>query len=137
MSINQTKINDFVRLATGEPIDAYSDAGAQRKRMFHTLGKSVARMLAAELDLPAGSYDIRSNLGGIAVCGEVTLHGEWIYVQLSQTPTGGHRFMYRSCRGRKDYTGGPNCWLDFQQLLDLSAAAKIMQQRVRALTSVA
>lgn len=38
-----------------------------------------------------------------------------IYIQLCQ---GSNRdaFMYRSCKGRKDYTGGPNRWMKWSTL---------------------
>ncbi|KAA3442046.1 hypothetical protein C7I87_32575 [Mesorhizobium sp. SARCC-RB16n] len=46
----------------------------QQKRRFHTTGRSKLKKLAAELALPPGSYDLRSNKAGIAVSGEITLH---------------------------------------------------------------
>jgi hypothetical protein len=59
--------------------------------------------------------DIRFNPGGIAVSGEATLHGDNIYVQVSADIS--HLgIMYRTCKGRKDYTGGPNCWMPFSRL---------------------
>lgn len=79
------------------------------KGSWHHEARTRMRRLAKELGLQAGTYDIRSNQGGIAVSGEVTLHGEGVYVQVSQS-TGGPSMgiLYRSCEGRKDYTGGIN-----------------------------
>ena len=101
-----------VGLASIRNIDAYTDNGASIKALFHSKGKTFLRNLAKELGLPKGSYDIRSNMGGIAVSGEVTLHGESLYVQLSESCVGGPGvgILYRSCKGRKDYTGGTNNW---------------------------
>lgn len=98
-------------------VDAYSDAGTERKVTLHKSGRSWLRYVAEALGLEPGSYDVRSNMGGIAVSGEVTLHGESIYVQLSESCLHpGISIMYRSCKGRKDYTGGSN---NFQRLADL------------------
>ncbi len=60
---------------------AYDDV---RKREFHRLARRQLGLLAKALDLPSGSYDLRSNMAGIAVSGEITLHAERIYVQTSQ-----------------------------------------------------
>ena len=54
-------------------------------------------------------YDLRSNEAGIAVSGEITLHADRLYVQVSQPATGGgYRHPVRSCRDRRDYVGGVN-----------------------------
>lgn len=112
---------ELVRLAT--KVDLSYNEG--QKATFHRLGKMVLRKLAAAMNLPKGSFDVRSNLGGIAVSGEVTLHGESIYVDLQQSSLGADMgFMVRSCNGRKDYTGGQNIWLKWDELLDLPKLAE-------------
>ena len=94
---------------------AYNDA---QKRSFHATGRKRLKALADALGLKAGTYDVRSNLGGIAVSGEATLHGEHLYVQICQPATGWDSgILIRTCKGRKDYTGGANhfaplSWLD-------------------------
>lgn len=92
------------------PINSYSAAGHIKKAKMHSSGRAFLRRLAADLGLAAGTFDIRSNQGGIAVSGEVTLHGEAIYVQISEwySAKGGASVLYRSCKGRKDYSGGQN-----------------------------
>lgn len=97
-------------------INAYSDAGAARKQAFHAAGKKFLKELAAKLGLQ--DYDLRSNAGGMAVSGEVTLHSDSLYVQLSESCVGpaGVSALYRDCKGRKDYTGGVN---NFVQVSDL------------------
>ncbi len=70
-------------------MDWYADCSyhAERKRRFHATARARLRQLVAELRLPAGRFDLRSNQGGIAVSGEITLHGEQIYVQVCQPAT--------------------------------------------------
>lgn len=77
--------------------------------------------------LPSGSFDLRSNKGGIAVSGEITLHHEAVYIQVSQSALGGGMgFLIRTCRGRRDYTGGANNWNPLALLDDIPAlAAKV------------
>lgn len=77
------------------------------KRAFHAAGRATLRALAKAMGLNKGEYDIRSNMGGIAVSGEITLHTESVYVQIGQFFSG-REVMYRTCQGRKDYTGGEN-----------------------------
>ncbi|CAN7624154.1 hypothetical protein [Pararhizobium sp. LjRoot238] len=75
----------------------------EQKRRFHSIARSRLKKLAAELSLPAGTYDIRSNKAGIAVSGESTLHHEQFYLQVGQFgPGSGHGILLRTCKGRKD-----------------------------------
>ena len=46
------------------------------KQRFHTAARARLRRLATTLGFPSGSFDLRSNPGGIAVSGEITLHHE-------------------------------------------------------------
>jgi hypothetical protein len=100
-----------------ENIDAYTDEGQVAKDAFHREGRKFLKALAEELNMAPGTYDLRNNRGGMAVSGEVTLHGERIYVQMSESCV--HRgvsILYRTCKGQKDYTGGHN---NFQSVRDL------------------
>ena len=98
---------------------------SEPKARFHRLGKLVAARVAVELGLPEGSYDIRSNKGGIAVCGEVTLHAENLYIQFSQSACGsGMDILYRFCKDRKDYTGGRNNYLTYETLAKFDKAVQ-------------
>jgi hypothetical protein len=54
------------------------DPGA--KRLFHNHARRRLFKLAEVLGFTAGMYDLRSNEGGIAVSGEVTLHADRLYV---------------------------------------------------------
>lgn len=79
----------------------------QQKRRFHTTARSRLKKLVAELALPPGSFDLRSNRAGIAVSGEITLHHDRTYIQVGQFGlSSGHGILIRTCKGRKDYTSG-------------------------------
>ncbi|MGH7086049.1 MAG: hypothetical protein ACREFN_13775 [Acetobacteraceae bacterium] len=81
----------------------------ERKRFFHTHARRQLRALADALGFSPDAYDLRSNEGGIAVSGEVTLHAERLYVQACQPATGADSgILFRSCAGRRDYVGGVN-----------------------------
>ncbi|MCW5738167.1 MAG: hypothetical protein KIS73_28860 [Enhydrobacter sp.] len=100
---------------------AYADA---QKRRFHTKARTRLRQLADQLGFCPGSYDLRNNAGGIAVSGEITLHHEAVYVQVSQPATGADTgILIRSCAGRRDYTGGRNHFAPLALLDDIPALA--------------
>lgn len=94
--------------ALASPIDGYAE-GAPRKVRMHQQGRAFLKRLAADLGLAHGQFDIRSNVAGPAVSGEVTLHADHIYVQLSEHYScAGVGVLYRTCKHRTDYTGGRN-----------------------------
>ena len=104
---------------------AYDDG---RKREFHRLARRQLGFLAKALDLPPGSFDLRSNMAGIAVSGEITLHAEHIYVQASQPFAGFDTgILIRTCKGRKDYTGGPNNFASLDLLHDRAKLARMVR----------
>jgi hypothetical protein len=101
----------------------------EAKQRWHNLARQVLRYYAKRLDLAPGSYDIRSNKAGPACSGEVTLHAEKVYFQLSAdnaTRTWG--FLYRHCDGLKDYTGGANRWMKPELLADERAVYQLLQE---------
>jgi hypothetical protein len=76
---------------------------------YHTHARRQLRALAAALDLCVGDYNLRSNEAGIAISGEITLHADRLYVQVSQSSMGPDAsILFRSCRDRSDYLGGVN-----------------------------
>jgi len=82
---------------------------AEAKRIFHSRARSQLRRVASALGLKPDTYDLRSNQAGIAVSGEIILHSDHLYVQVSQSAMGYHSgVLFRTCKGRKDYVGGPN-----------------------------
>ncbi len=100
---------------------AYAPAA---KRRFHNTARARLRQLAVALRFAPGSFDLRSNLAGIAVSGEITLHHDAVYVQVSQSCMGvGMGVLVRTCRSRRDYTGGQNNWLPLAALDDIPALA--------------
>jgi hypothetical protein len=111
-------LKSFVGLATGKDL-SYDYVG---KKLFHKLGKSVLRDIAKELGYVKGNFEIRSNKGGDAVSGDVILHANNLYINLSQSSFIGNVFMYRSCKGMTDYCGGTNHWMKFETLLDFPKA---------------
>jgi len=107
-------------------MDWYSSCSYEpdRKRRFHTVARARLRRLAREIGFPPASFDLRSNQGGIAVSGEITLHHERVYVQVSQPATRADSgILIRTCEGRRDYTGGPNHFAPLSMLDDLPALA--------------
>ncbi len=56
----------------------------------------------------------------IAVSGEITLHYDAVYIQVSQPATGHDSgILIRRCKGRKDYTGERNHFASLSLLDDL------------------
>lgn len=81
----------------------------EQKKTFQRQARVALRALAKELRLLPNSFDIRSCVGGIAVSGEIVLHGETIYIQVCQPATGADSgILIRACEGRRDYEGGRN-----------------------------
>jgi hypothetical protein len=97
----------------------------EAKRAFHTAARTLLLRLTKELDGYYGGRDpIRSNQGGMAVSGEITLHYNHLYVQISQSCLGDNRIvLFRSCDSRKDYTGHQNHFATALELCDSKALA--------------
>ena len=113
----------LVRLATLGSMDlGYSDL----KPEFHTKARRVLRYVAEQLGYKKGEFSIRSNMGGIAVSGETVLHADDIYIYMD-TGYMARQFMYRSCKGQKDYTGGTNHWMDWKDIRDIDKAIEKFQ----------
>lgn len=114
------RANTLADLA-GKHIDAYSNTGHARKEKYHSLARRKLRKLANLLGLTAKDYRLSTNKGGIAVCGETTLHTDSLYVQVSQSAFGrGQEIMFRKCDGRKDYCGGFNHFTSAGRLDDVA-----------------
>ena len=122
MKVRQVDIDIFTTNVS------YDDA---KKRVFHLHAGAILKALAKELGYQKGDFDLRHNQGGIAVSGEIILHSDNLYVQISQSALGpDHGFMWRVCRNRHDYTGLQNRWAKWEKLLDLPSLAREMQQAV-------
>lgn len=82
---------------------------ARFKRDAMAVGRALSGLLASQAD-------VRWNPGGIAVSGEVTVHGDHVYVMISADVDVGA--LVRTCRGRKDYTGGRNQYCSYKRPWD-------------------
>lgn len=99
-----------------------------QKEAFHRAARRALRRLASELGFAKNSFDLRCNRGGIAVSGEITLHHEHVYVQVSQPATGADSgILIRTCEGRRDYTGGPNHFAPLSLLEEVRALARTVK----------
>ena len=99
------------------------------KLRFHNAARKALRQVAIALQLQPGEYDLRSNKAGPAVSGEITLHGESIYIQVSQSCMGPRcGILIRSCNGRRDYTGGHNNFMPLNALHTPSAIAALARK---------
>jgi len=88
------------------------------KHIFHREGRQAMHRLAEALDLEQGSYDVRSDKGGVAISGDITLHGEEVWVRLSLGYLGpNHEVAFRRVKGRKDHFGDRNRWASVNELL--------------------
>jgi hypothetical protein len=100
----------------------------EAKRKFHIHARRQLSALAAALNLGGDQYDLRSNEAGIAVSGEITLHADRLYVQVSQSAMGSNSgILFRSCDGRRDYVGGVNNFVP----LDLLHQPKQLAHRIK------
>jgi hypothetical protein len=102
-----------------------------KKRLFHSQARRRLLGLAASLGLAPHEFDLRRNDGGIAVSGEATLHSDRLYVQVSQPATGNDTgILFRSCEGRRDYTGGQNHFASLDLLNQPAALAALIRRNV-------
>lgn len=91
---------------------------APAKKLFHSDGRKAMKRLADALGLLPDSYDVRSSHGGIAVSGDVILHGAEIQVCLSLGCMGpGQEVMFRRVAGRQDLVGDRNHWASVHDLV--------------------
>ena len=92
---------------------------AVAKDLFHADGRRAMRNLAHALTLPEGSYTIRSNRSDPSVSGEITLHGEEVWVQLSLGALGPeNEVSFRRVRGQHDLLGDRRRFAAIRELLN-------------------
>lgn len=103
---------------------------APAKKLFHSDGRKAMKRLADALGLEENSFDVRSHQGGIASSGEITLHGDEVYVQLSLGCMGpGNEVMFRRVSGRKDFCGERNHWASVHELVQPDCfAARLIRE---------
>jgi hypothetical protein len=96
----------------------------EQKRRFHATARARLRKLAAALGFAPDTWDLRSNQGGVAVSGEITMHHDRVYIQVCQPATGHDSgILIRTVAGRRDYTGGRNHFAPLSLLDDIPALA--------------
>lgn len=89
------------------------------KAQFKKESMALLRKVVKILELAKGTYDLRYNPAGIACSGDATLHAGNFYVSFNLDIC--NWVLVRTCKGRKDYTGGPNWQYSFSRLADYGA----------------
>jgi len=89
------------------------------KARFKKEAMALLRKVVKILGLERGTYDLRYNAAGIACSGDATLHADDVYVSFNLDHS--EWVLVRTCKGRKDYTGGPNRQYRFAQLVEEGA----------------
>ena len=112
---------DIQRFAKETEFEGYSISVVD-KITYHKLGKKFLKLVAKMLNLP--TFDVRSNMGGDAIVGEVILHTPSFYVSI------GTNFSYaRACQGMKDYSGGVNQTITDESLKSANDFIEFLQTR--------
>ena len=88
------------------------------KNKFHSTNKKFLKSIANELGLNPDQYDLRSNKGGPAVMGDVILHTDKFYAIVPGDFSHTNEVMIRTCKSRKDYSGGMNNWVQKDNALN-------------------
>lgn len=90
------------------------------KKAYLSMGRMILKRLAEQMGLSKGNCSVRLCEGGPAVAGEIILHSDHLYLQIHPAWAGqGAQIMYRTCKGQKDYSGGPNQRASIGELDDL------------------
>ncbi len=101
----------------------------EAKRAFHLDTKRALRAFAHYLGLTAHQYELRSNQAGPAVSGEITLHADTLYLQVSIGLMGpGREILFRRCNSRTDYCGHRNGFADIAALADHPKLANLIRR---------
>ena len=108
--MTKKQIINFVNLAKGK----LTYDNFENRLEFHKEGKKFLRYVAKQLGLQKGHFIIHSNMGGIAVSGEITLISDKLYICMG--PDFG--FYFRQCRSMIDYSGRRNHWMQWDDLLN-------------------
>lgn len=132
--MKQHILNSFVSLCDGE---SFSYVEAELKDQMHCNGRAVLKEFVEFLGLQKESYAIRSNYGGIAGSGEITLHAETFYMQINPgSALKNMEIMIRSCKGMNDYTGGTNNFCSIKDLRNPLLVTDLIFQVARNLKPV-
>ena len=110
MTITRKQLERFVTLTKEAQYDYIN------KEEYRKLGRRILKRVVELMGLNKGEYDIRWNPGGQACSGDHTLHANWFYLALHDN-IGSGWFYFRTCKGRKDYTGGHNQIVNWSWLI--------------------
>ena len=107
---------------------------------FRRIGKAAMKELANYLDLV--EVDIHFNPGGVAVSGDITLmgrdrDGKGIYVSMNKDMVSICQVLYRTIKHMKDYTGGTNHWMSFEELADIPTVIRKIKTAMYGYSDVA
>lgn len=114
--------------------ERFKDAAMSALRSLARALGEVPRRARALGERASRTCDVSWNAGGIAVSGEAVLHTTKVYVHVSKQfdpgplaggERGGGRVWWRTCKGRKDFTGGRNQHSSIAELEDGRLASKI------------
>jgi len=94
---------------------------AQRKEEYRRLSMRLLREVRKLLGGSAETIDVRFNPGGIAVCGDATLHSDSVYIQISAGSFDGLGVLVRAVSSRKDYLGAGNRYCSLERLAQFGA----------------
>jgi hypothetical protein len=115
-------VERYIKVATTSV--AYNEAA---KKEFLRMSKQLAMRMAFGLGLNEDQYEIRVNKAGIAVSGEVNLHTDSHYIQFAQiTGVLENGFLVRPCKNRKDFSGGRNHFVKWDDLRDLGKVCEFI-----------
>ena len=110
-TISRNKLERFIGLTSQSSYDEFL------KERYWKLGQEILKYIVYLMELKKGEYEIRWNPGGIAVSGDHTLHTDKFYLALHDN-CGLGSFYYRTCKGMRDFSGGPNQIYSWNELLD-------------------
>ncbi len=94
---------------------------ASAKEQYRKLSMKLLREVRTLLGGTAETIDCRFNPGGIAVCGDATLHSDRVYVQISAGSFDGLGVLVRAVSSRKDYVGAGNRYCSLERLAQFGA----------------
>jgi len=89
------------------------------KAKFKKESMALLRKVVKILELAKGTYSLRYNPAGIACSGDATLHHDNFYVSFNLDML--DWVLVRTCKGQKDFTGGPNRQFSFEKLAEQGA----------------
>lgn len=121
--MKQADVNRLVSLLSTPGSLSYNE---ENKEFFMRKGKALLKEVAQVMGLTPEQYEVRTNRGGIAVSGEVTLHADHVYFQLSQSVIGDAAQLVRGCRNQKDYSGYANAFLPVSILKNVAKLAEVL-----------